>query len=81
MHDGDDHVHSAKKDILIVDNIIKKVGSDISYPDDIEVIDCTNKIISPGFIDSHHHVWQTQLKGRHANEMLLDYIYTGLVQS
>lgn len=24
-----------------------------------------------------HHVWQTQLKGRHANQTLLEYFYTG----
>lgn len=31
----------------------------------------------PGFIDTHHHVWQTQLKGRHANQTLLNYFPTG----
>jgi cytosine/adenosine deaminase-related metal-dependent hydrolase len=39
--------------------------------------DCTNKIISPGFIDTHHHGWQTLLKGRHANHTLLQYMTEG----
>jgi cytosine/adenosine deaminase-related metal-dependent hydrolase len=34
-------------------------------------------IVSPGFIDTHHHVWQTQLKGRHANQTLLEYLPNG----
>ncbi|KAJ6531061.1 hypothetical protein B0H19DRAFT_1327052 [Mycena capillaripes] len=42
-------------------------------------IDCTGKIISPGFIDTHHHVWQTQLKGRHANDLLLEYMCKGRI--
>lgn len=41
------------------------------------IIECTGKIITPGFVDTNHHVWQTLLKGRHADELLLDYIYTG----
>jgi cytosine/adenosine deaminase-related metal-dependent hydrolase len=39
------------------------------------------KIISPGFVDTHHHLWQTQLKGRHANELLLEYMASGNLQS
>lgn len=35
------------------------------------------KIISPGFVDTHHHVWQTLLKGRHADQTLLQYLPAG----
>ena len=30
------------------------------------------------FINTHHHLWQTQLKGRHAEHTLIDYMHTGL---
>ena len=42
------------------------------------VVDRAEKIIGLGFnINTHHHVWQTQLKGRHTSKLLLDYVYKG----
>ena len=41
------------------------------------IIDCCGKIVLPGFIDTHRHLWQTQLKGRHANEQFQEYLLTG----
>lgn len=76
-HDADDHVHPIKADILIQGNIISKIEKGIIPPEGAEVIDCTDKILSPGFVDTHHHLWQTLLKGRHANHLLLDYMPTG----
>lgn len=64
--------------LLITDKRISKLASEIEAPSGTEVIDCTNKIISPGFIDTHHHLWQTQLKGRHANHTLLEYMPNGI---
>jgi cytosine/adenosine deaminase-related metal-dependent hydrolase len=74
-----DHVKAVKADLLIVGNIIAKIEADIKPSSGTQVIDCTDKIISPGFIDTHHHVWQTLLKGRHANELLLDYMASGIL--
>ncbi|KAF2189355.1 5-methylthioadenosine/S-adenosylhomocysteine deaminase n1 [Zopfia rhizophila CBS 207.26] len=62
-------------------NRISKIEKNIKPGGDVKVIDCTDKIISPGFIDTHHHGWQTQLKGRHADELLLNYMVTGNAQS
>ena len=39
--------------------------------------DCTDKIISPGLVDTHHHAWQSLLKGRHADQMLMQYLPEG----
>lgn len=66
-------------DVLIENGLIKQIGMAIDPPKDVhlEVIDCRGKIVSPGFISTHHHLWQTQLKGRHANHSLLQYMYTG----
>ncbi|CAG8890496.1 unnamed protein product [Penicillium egyptiacum] len=63
--------------LLIEGNKIVRISSEIAPPSPhTEILDCTGKIISPGFIDTHHHLWQTQLKGRHANHTLMEYMST-----
>ncbi|PYH92904.1 composite domain of metallo-dependent hydrolase [Aspergillus ellipticus CBS 707.79] len=60
---GDDVVPLRGHDLLIEGNSIAQIAPQIAPGAEAEVLDCTGKIISPGFIDTHHHVWQTQLKG------------------
>ncbi|NMA15289.1 MAG: beta-aspartyl-peptidase, partial [Clostridia bacterium] len=48
-----------KKDILIVAEKIYKIGEEISNQglfDDVEVIDCSGKLVCPGIIDLHVHI-------------------------
>ena len=77
IHDENDKVDAVRTDILISGSKISKIAANISPPPGSEVIDCTDNIISPGFVDTHHHVWQTLLKGRHANHTLLQYMPGG----
>ena len=77
IHDADNHAVPTVTSILIQDGKISKIAKDIKAEEGTEVIDCTDKIISPGFVDTHHHGWQTQLKGRHADELLMEYMATG----
>ena len=46
-------------DVLIVNNRIKAVGKTgtLSVPSGTKEIDCTGKTITPGFIDTHSHMW------------------------
>ncbi|KAK6515806.1 hypothetical protein TWF281_004396 [Arthrobotrys megalospora] len=76
IHEENDIVVPRKTDILISGGKIEKIGDSIEVGD-AQIIDCAGKLISPGFVDAHHHCWQTQLKGRHANQMLLEYLPTG----
>lgn len=41
-------------DILIKDGIIEEIGT-IETDENVDIIDCTNKCIIPGFIDTHSH--------------------------
>ncbi|KAJ5579512.1 uncharacterized protein N7459_005497 [Penicillium hispanicum] len=77
----DDRVISLRShSLLIEDNKIARIAPTIDPPMGTEIIDCTDKIISPGFIDTHHHLWQTQLKGRHADHTLVEYLPNGNMQ-
>jgi cytosine/adenosine deaminase-related metal-dependent hydrolase len=77
IHDERDHVQGIKADLLVEGNTITKIEAGINPSAGTQIFDCQDKIISPGFIDTHHHLWQTLLKGRHANHLLLDYFPTG----
>ena len=67
-------------DVLVNGDQIAEIGPNISAPLGAKILDCTGKLLSPGFVDTHHHVWQTQLKGRHANHTLLEYLVPGTFQ-
>lgn len=77
VHDVIDSVNAIHADLLVEGNKIQRIAAGITAPADAIVIDCSDKILSPGFIDTHHHVWNTQLRGRHANQLVLEYAYAG----
>lgn len=78
QHNNDDDIDVLREtDLLIEGDIITKIGKNIEKQPNDRVIDCSDKIVSPGFIDTHHHVWQMQLKGRHSDDTLLDYTPKG----
>ena len=49
-------------DILVRDGIITAVGTDLVAPG-AEVLDARGTIAIPGFVDSHVHAWEGQLRG------------------
>lgn len=58
--------------VLIEDGTIRAVAERIEA-DDCERIDASGMLVVPGFVDTHRHVWQTQLRGLAADWTLLDY--------
>lgn len=42
-------------------------------PADTELVDVTGQIVTPGFVDTHRHGWQTALKTLGANTSLAEY--------
>jgi len=60
-----------KADVLIEGSRIAAVRPDISAQ--AIVIDATDTIVLPGFIDTHHHCYQSALRNVLANGLLSDY--------
>ncbi len=49
-------------DVLIEDGRIAAIGPGLPT-EGVEVIDARGRIVLPGFVDTHRHVWQTALRG------------------
>ena len=65
-------------DIWIDGDVIRAIGPNLEAPE-AHIIDCSKKIIIPGFVDTHHHMWQGMFKNIAPNEMLNDYFTRFLV--
>ncbi|KAK7985700.1 5-methylthioadenosine/S-adenosylhomocysteine deaminase [Apiospora saccharicola] len=52
---------------------VSDVASPLDTPAGVEFVDCTDKIITPGFVDTHRHGWQTVFKTMGSNTTLADY--------
>ena len=61
----------AQADVLIEDGRIREVRPNIAVSDDtVAVVDALNRIVLPGFIDSHHHFYQGILRNILTNGLL-----------
>lgn len=61
----------ARADVLIEGSRIRAVGPDLAT--DAPAIDCTGRLVLPGFVNSHHHTFQTALRGYWADALSEDY--------
>ncbi|KAF5227411.1 hypothetical protein FAUST_11782 [Fusarium austroamericanum] len=63
--------------LLVVDDRIVAVNEEPGSKDDagdgVDVIDVSGQILTPGFIDTHRHGWQTGLKTLGSNTTLAEY--------
>lgn len=65
-------------DIMVENGRIREIASQIAI-EDAEVVNCTGKIIMPGFIDTHHHMWEGAFRSAGTDEMLNDYLMSKVI--
>jgi 5-methylthioadenosine/S-adenosylhomocysteine deaminase len=58
-------------DVLIEDDTI--TGVEPSIEADAEVVDCTGRIVIPGFVDTHRHTWEAAIRNCAPDATLDDY--------
>jgi 5-methylthioadenosine/S-adenosylhomocysteine deaminase len=52
-----------RADVLIEDQRIAAVGPDLPRQSGVEVVDGRDRIVMPGFVDTHRHMWAAMLRG------------------
>jgi cytosine/adenosine deaminase-related metal-dependent hydrolase len=65
-----------RADVLVEGTKIVAVGQDLGVAGDAEVLDVAGKIVLPGLVDTHRHLWQTPLRGACSNLTLFEYFGT-----
>ncbi|MDG1858924.1 MAG: hypothetical protein P8I94_07470 [Emcibacteraceae bacterium] len=62
---GDNHFGQIDNcDVYVLDGKIEEVGKNLAVLSTVEVIDGTDQIVLPGFVDGHRHLWQTAMRNR-----------------
>ena len=73
----DDETNSLKvlrdASLLVVDNKIAALGDNVEAPADAETIDASGKILTPVFINTHFHAWQSAYRTLAPNTVLASY--------
>lgn len=63
----------APGDLLVKNGKIEAIGHGLSAHG-AHVVDLSGKIVMPGFVDTHRHMWQGLLRNIAADDLLLDYL-------
>ncbi|MEV0370387.1 amidohydrolase family protein [Streptomyces sp. NPDC050636] len=50
-------------DVLMRDGTIAAVGRGLAVPPGARVVDAGGKLVLPGFVDLHNHLWQSSIRG------------------
>ena len=58
----DERLGELAGDLLVVGDTIQAVGPGLAAPAGAEIVDATDHILMPGFVDGHRHCWQGSLR-------------------
>ncbi|HUN35841.1 MAG TPA: amidohydrolase family protein [Trebonia sp.] len=58
-------------DVHLRDGVIKQIGKNLDVPE-AELLDASGKIVAPGLVDTHWHMWNTLLRGMSDGRPTLD---------
>jgi 5-methylthioadenosine/S-adenosylhomocysteine deaminase len=61
----------AEADVLVEDGVIREIGGGLRARD-AEVVDATDTIVMPGFVDTHRHVWKSLFRNVGGGEDQVD---------
>ncbi|CEH30856.1 N-ethylammeline chlorohydrolase [Aneurinibacillus migulanus] len=70
----DENESILKGDMYIENDCIKEIGPNLRYDNVEKVIDATNRVVIPGFIQTHIHLCQTLFRGQADDLELLDWL-------
>lgn len=61
-------------DVLMRDGAVAAVGRRLQAPPGTQVIDAAGKLVMPGFVDIHTHLWQSSMRGGCADRDLFGWL-------
>ncbi|WP_272255807.1 amidohydrolase family protein [Streptomyces xanthophaeus] len=61
-------------DVLMRDGAVAAVGGRLPAPPGTQVIDAAGKLVMPGFVDVHTHLWQSSMRGGCADRDLFGWL-------
>jgi cytosine/adenosine deaminase-related metal-dependent hydrolase len=61
-------------DVLLEGTTISKIQPHIVAGPGTKIIDATGKLVCPGFVDTHRHLWQSHIRTSVADQTLVEYL-------
>ncbi|NHC47634.1 amidohydrolase family protein [Motilibacter aurantiacus] len=64
-----------RADVLVQDSRIAAVGTGLAIPAGARVLSARGRLVAPGFVDTHHHLWETTMRGAASEWSIIDFLW------